>query len=192
MKKHRFVLLPALALALTLAAACGNMTPSDSSKPSPTQNGSIMPGNNVPPNGTSPSDATGKDQPVIPDSLAKTDANVTIDDLIATLGQKKDDLVAAMKDIATVGDGVDGARTYRHKLLGHDADVSYTFGKTGLIDKVTVTTETSYASDWKTQLSDVLKAKSVAGQTDAWTYGDSTVRMEEKDGRQVIIFERSM
>ncbi len=190
MKKLRLTLLPAVALVLCITAACG-MVPANNDA-SQNHNGSIMPGGSVPQNGTAPDDATGKDQPVIPDSLSRADANVTVDDLIATLGQKKDDLMRAMKDIATVGDGVDGARTYRHKLLGHDSDVSYLFGKNGTIDRVTVTTDVGYADDWKAQLKDVLKAKAVEGEIDSWTYGQSTVRMEEKDGKEIIVFEKSM
>lgn len=188
MKNYRWILLPAVALTLCLAAACG-MAPVNNDA---NHGGSVMPGGNLPPNGTAPGDATGRDQPVIPDSLSRADADVTVDDLIATLGQKKDDLMDAMKNVATVGDGVDGARTYRHKLLGHDSDVSYTFGSKGTIDRVTVTVDPGYADDWKTHLKDVLKAKAVEGETDRWTYGSSSVHMEEKDGKEIIVFEKTV
>lgn len=132
-----------------------------------------------------------QDEAVFPDSLAKADADVTVDDLISTLGRKKSELTDAMKNVNTVGDSVAGARTYRHKLLGHTSDVSYTFGDTDRIDRIVITTDSSYAADWEKELRDTLGAKAVTGQMGTWTYSDSTLRMETRNGRQIITIEKN-
>lgn len=136
-------------------------------------------------------DALRQDEDVFPDSLAKADADVTVDDLISTLGRKKTELADAMKNVDTVGDAVSGARTYRHKLLGHTSEVSYTFGESDRIDRIVITTDLTNAGDWEKELRDTLRAKAVTGKTGTWRYGDSTLRMETRNGKQIITIEKT-
>ena len=95
-----------------------------------------------------------------------------------------------MRDIATVGDNVDGARTYRHKLLGHEADVSYGFDEGRMINKVTVKTKKDYDEDWSRELNDTLGATAVEGQTDTWDYSDSNVKITEEGDYLLITIEK--
>lgn len=189
MKKKLFTAMLACLVCFVLTA-CGknnvqnnpNAKQSDSNKPGfSTGDGT---GTNNTQNGTSPN------LQVVPDSLARADADISLDDLIATLGLKETDLDNAMKDVATVGDNVVGARTYRHKLLGHDSDVSYSFGNDKAIDRITVYDVSANMPIWNKELSETLKAKAVEGQKGMWEYNGSTVRTEEKDGKYIITIEK--
>ena len=172
MNRKWIALLLSCALVLMLAAACGrnNDKPNNNANDTTnngmnngTNNGSDMntrPDNsgntNVPGDMTPGNDLNGSDgnigehnDPVFPDSLATMDADVAVADLFDTIGLSETDLDNAMKDVATVGDGVDGARTYRHKLLGQDSDVSYGFDDQRAINKVTVKSPADTADEWR-------------------------------------------
>ena len=136
-------------------------------------------------------DAMRQDEDVFPDSLARADADVTVDDLISTLGRKKTELTDAMKNVDTVGDAGSGMRTYRHKLLGHTSEVSYAFGDTDRIDRIVITTDLKNADDWEKELWDTLRASAVTGETGTWRYGGSTLRMETRNGKQIITIEKT-
>lgn len=131
-----------------------------------------------------------EDEPTFPNTLAEADAEVALDDLIATLGLSASDLETAMRDISTVGDNVEGARTYRHKLLGRESEVSYAFDDSDQIDRITVHTEKELLEDWRSQLRDVLGAHAVEGEDDAWDYSDSRVRLLENGDRLTITIEK--
>ena len=128
--------------------------------------------------------------PVFPDSLATMDADVAVADLFDTIGLSETDLDNAMRDIATVGDGVDGARTYRHKLLGRDSDVSYGFDDQRAINKITVKSPADSADEWREELSGTLGAKEVEGQMNNWTYNEHKINVDDKGDHVIITIEK--
>lgn len=207
MNRKWIALLLCCVLLLTVAAACGRRDNKDENNPSNNVNDNVNngnPENNVPGNNMNGNDMgnTGMDSnssmnendrgeyPAFPNSLAVADAEVALDDLIATLGLTATDLETAMRDVATVGDNVDGARTYRHKLLGHESDVSYGFDDQDMIDRITVKTQKDRMEDWRTELNDTLGATGVEGQTDTWDYSDSRVKITEEDDHLLITIEK--
>lgn len=137
-----------------------------------------------------PDDRYETDEPVFPDTLAEADAEVALNDLIATLGLSAADLENAMRDVSTVGDNVEGARTYRHKLLGRESEVSYVFDDSDRIAHITVQTEKDLLEDWRAHLRDVLSADAVEGETDAWDYSGSRVRLLENGDRLTVTIEK--
>lgn len=201
MNRKWIALLLACVLLLTLAAACGrrndkveennnvnngvNNENPENNVPGNDMNGSGMDNNGMNGSGT---DDRGE-YPTFPNGLA-SGAEVALDDLIATLGLTATDLETAMRDVATVGDNVDGARTYRHKLLGHEADVSYGFDQQDMIDRITVKTQKDRLEDWRTELNDTLGATGVEGQTDTWDYSDSRVKITEEGDHLLITIEK--
>ena len=210
MNRKWIALLLSCALVLMLAAACGrnndkpNNNANDTTNNGTTNNGSDMntrPGNsgntNVPGDMTPGNDLNGSDgnigehnDPVFPDSLATMDADVAVADLFDTIGLSETDLDNAMKDIATVGDGVDGARTYRHKLLGRDSDVSYGFDDQRAINKITVKSPADSADEWREELSGTLGAKEVEGQMNNWTYNEHKIKVDDKGDHVIITIEK--
>lgn len=198
MNRKWIALLLACVLLLTLAAACGRRN--DSVEENNNVNDGVNngnPENNVPGNDMNGSgmdnNGSGTDDsgeyPTFPNGLASS-AEVALDDLIATLGLSATDLETAMRDVTTVGDNVDGARTYRHKLLGHEADVSYGFDQQDMIDRITVKTQKDRLEDWRTELNDTLGATGVEGQTDTWDYSDSRVKITEEGDHLLITIEK--
>ena len=214
MNRKWIALLLSCALVLMLAAACGrnndktnsnaNDTTNNGMNNGTTNNGSDMntrPDNNgntnVPGDMTPGNDLNGSDgnigehnEPVFPDSLATMDADVAVADLFDTIGLSEADLDNAMRDIATVGDGVDGARTYRHKLLGQDSDVSYGFDDQRAINKVTVKSPANSADEWREELSGTLGAKSVEGEMNSWIYNEHKVKVDDKGDHVIITIEK--
>jgi hypothetical protein len=136
-----------------------------------------------------PSEPTYRD-PVVPDSLATMDADVAVDDLFDTLGLTRDDLDTAMRDIQMAEGGTADNPTYRHKLLGEDADVSYGFDDSRTINKVTVNAKPTTADQWRTELKDTLGAKAVEGETDTWTYDDNQIKIDDQGTHVVITIEK--
>lgn len=214
MNRKRIALLLIAVLLLSMAAACGRRN--DAAQENQTNNNmnngtnNGTPQNDTPGNDMTSNDMTGNDlsnnnmnnsgmngstaddrgeYPTFPNNLA-TGAEVALDDLIATLGLTATDLETAMRDVATVGDNVDGARTYRHKLLGHEADVSYGFDDQDMIDRVTVKTQKNRMDAWRTELNDTLGATGVEGQTDTWDYSDSRVKITEEGDHLLITIEK--
>ena len=210
MNRKWIALLLSCALVLMLAAACGrnndktNNNANDTTNNGTTNNGSDMntrPDNsgntNVPGDMTPGNDLNGSDgnigehnDPVFPDSLATMDADVAVADLFDTIGLSETDLDNAMQDIATVGDGVDGARTYRHKLLGRDSDVSYGFDDQRAINKITVKSPADSADEWREELSGTLGAKEVEGQMNNWTYNEHKIKVDDKGDHVIITIEK--
>ncbi len=191
-------------LLLSLTTACGNQEDNADTKPdspvSPTENNNItgglrpsepsatMPG--APSTDMSPDDAGGK-YPTFPNTLADANADVALDDLIATLGLSATDLKTALRDVTAVDNDADDAHTYRHKLLGQEADVSYGYNDDDMIDKVTVKAGKDRMEDWRNELSDTLGASAIDGQTDAWDYSGSRVKIEEQGDHILITIEKS-
>lgn len=210
MKRKWIAMVLACALLLTMAAACGRRNnaaeENNGNNMNDNMNGNMngnvnngnpentVPGNDM--NGSTPdsnssmNDSDRGEYPTFPNSLAVADAEVALDDLIATLGLTATDLETAMRDVATVGDNVDGARTYRHKLLGHESDVSYGFDDQDMINRVTVKTQKDRLEDWRTELNDTLGATGVEGQTDTWDYSDSRVKITEEGDLLLITIEK--
>lgn len=210
MNRKWIALLLISVLLLSLAAACGrrNNAAQDNQTNNNMNNGTNngTPQNNVPGNdmtgndlnnnnmsnsgmnGSNTNDDRGE-YPTFPNNLA-TGAEVALDDLIATLGLTATDLETAMRDVATVGDNVEGARTYRHKLLGHEADVSYGFDQQDTIDRITIKTQKDRMDAWRTELNDTLGATGVEGQTDTWDYSDSRVKITEEGDHLLITIEK--
>lgn len=193
MKKQWIAILLACVLAFSLSA-CGKKQ--NTSQPGNSQNGQNENGQNAQNPDASQNTPSAGDQPgttdkeqVFPDSLAKADAEVRLDELISVLGRTETDLKNAMKDVSTVGDSVAGARTYRHQLLGRQSEVSYAIGTDGKIDKITVTVDEDASEDWRTELKDTLHAEVLEGQEDAWHYSDANVHLTEKDGKTVVVIE---
>lgn len=153
------------------------------------QNTTPVPGTNNDMNGSDMNGNKPGNYPTFPNALTTTDADVAIDDLIDTLGLSERDLQTAMANMESAGDDVTG-KTYRHKLLGHDADVSYGFDDARDINKVTVRTAKEHADTWRSQLKDVLGATAVEGQADSWNYSDSVVKMTEEGDHFVITIEK--
>ncbi len=204
--RKRIAMLLSCLLVLMLFTACGktddpnknesnNNTQNNTSPNSPTPS---LPNNGMNNSGTGngstgnstttpevPDNSSGK-YPTFPNALADTNADVTLDDLIATLGMKGSELVDAMRDVSTVGDSVNGARTYRHKLLGQESDVSYSINDQETINKVTVKAGKDHAENWRKELNDVLGATAAQGETDTWDYSDSRVKITE-DGDHILI-----
>lgn len=186
MKKQWIAILLAGLLVMSLSA-CGKKQPaSDPSQKAPIQQ---QPSKPEAPNAPA-APGTSDREPVFPDSLARADAEVRLDELISVLGRKEADLENAMKDVSTVGDAVSGARTYRHKLLGKEARVSYTIGTDGTIDRITVTTDGDAAETWRSELQDTLLAQPLEGEADAWRYSDADVHLSAKDGKTVVVLEK--
>lgn len=213
MNRKWIALLLSCALVLMLAAACGRNNDKTNNNANDnnngmnngmTNNGSDMntrPDNNgntnVPGDMTPGNDLNGSDgnigehnDPVFPDSLATMDADVAVADLFDTIGLSETDLDNAMRDIATVGDGVDGARTYRHKLLGQDSDVSYGFDDQRAINKITVKSPADSADEWREELSGTLGAKEVEGQMNNWTYNEHKIKVDDKGDHVIITIEK--
>lgn len=189
MKKQWIAMLLAGLLVCSLSA-CGK-------KPGETDLPNKDPGTQNPPSssnaGGKPSGDSSNDallEPAFPDSLAKADAEVRLDDLISVLGRKEADLENAMKDVSTVGDSVAGARTYRHKLLGTESEVSYGIGSDGKITRITVNADAAAAEDWRTALRDTLRAEALENEMDAWHYSDADIRLSAEDGKTVIVIEK--
>ena len=216
MNRKWIALLLSCALVLMLAAACGRNNDKANNNTNDTTNngmndgtnngagdmnnggldnnsgntnvpGDMTPGNNL--NGNA-GNIGEHNEPVFPDSLATMDADVAVADLFDTIGLSETDLDNAMRDIATVGDGVDGARTYRHKLLGQDSDVSYGFDDQRAINKVTVKSPADSADEWREELSGTLGAKEVEGEMNSWTYNEHKVKVDDKGDHVVITIEK--
>lgn len=213
MNRKWIALLLSCALVLMLAAACGRNNDKTNNNANDTNNGmnngmtnngsdmNTRPDNsgntNVPGDMTPGNDLNGSDgnigehnDPVFPDSLATMDADVAVADLFDTIGLSETDLDNAMRDIATVGDGVDGARTYRHKLLGQDSDVSYGFDDQRAINKITVKSPADSADEWREELSGTLGAKEVEGQMNNWTYNEHKIKVDDKGDHVIITIEK--
>ena len=218
MNRKWIALLLSCALVLMLAAACGRNKDNASGTDNTNGNGvsdgmnnnagdstnngingnTNAPGNMTPGNdagsggmdGGSDGNIGEHNEPVFPDSLATMDADVAVSDLFDTIGLSETDLDNAMRDVATVGDGVDGARTYRHKLLGHEADVSYGFDDQRAINKVTVKSPADSADEWRDELSGRLGAEEVAGEMNSWTYNQHKVKVDDKGDHVVITIEK--
>lgn len=211
MNRKWIALLLSCALVLMLAAACGRNNDKANNNTNDTTNNGTNNGagdmnnggmdnngnTNVPGDMTPGNDLNGNDgnigehnEPVFPDSLATMDADVAVADLFDTIGLTETDLDNAMRDIATVGDGVDGARTYRHKLLGQDSDVSYGFDEQRAINKVTVKSPADSADEWRDELSGTLGAKQVEGDMNSWTYNEHKVKVDDKGDHVVITIEK--
>ena len=219
MNRKWIALLLSCALVLMLAAACGrnndktNNNANDTTNNGTTNNGSDMntrpdnsgntnaPGSMTPGNSAGSGNGSGMNdsndgnigehnEPVFPDSLATMDADVAVADLFDTIGLSETDLDNAMKDVATVGDGVDGARTYRHKLLGQDSEVSYGFDDQRAINKVTVKSPANSADEWREELSGTLGAKSVEGEMNSWIYNEHKVKVDDKGDHVIITIEK--
>lgn len=213
MNRKWIALLLSCALVLMLAAACGRNNDKTNNNANDTNNGmnngmtnngsdmNTRPDNNgntnVPGDMTPGNDLNGSDgnigehnDPVFPDSLATMDADVAVADLFDTIGLSEIDLDNAMRDIATVGDGVDGARTYRHKLLGQDSDVSYSFDDQRAINKITVKSPADSADEWREELSGTLGAKEVEGQMNNWTYNEHKIKVDDKGDHVIITIEK--
>jgi hypothetical protein len=214
MNRKWIALLLSCALVLMLAAACGrnndktnnnaNDTTNNGMNNGTTNNGSDMntrPDNsgntNVPGDMTPGNDLNGSDgnigehnEPVFPDSLATMDADVAVADLFDTIGLSETDLDNAMRDVATVGDGVNGARTYRHKLLGRESDVSYGFDDQRAINKVTVKSPADSADEWREELSGTLGATEVEGQMNNWTYNEHKIKVDDKGDHVLITIQK--
>lgn len=211
MNRKWIALLLSCALVLMLAAACGRNNDKTNSNANDTNNNGTNNGSdmnnggmgnssgntNVPGDMTPGNDLNGSDgnigehnEPVFPDSLATMDADVAVADLFDTIGLSETDLDNAMKDVATVGDGVDGARTYRHKLLGQDSEVSYGFDDQRAINKVTVKSPADTADEWREELSGTLGAKEVEGQMNNWTYNEHKVKVDDKGDHVIITIEK--
>jgi len=196
-------------LLLSLAVACGrkddagdtqNNNNMDNEMNTPTDNnsngnantntpGSMTPGNEMGNYPDTPSEPNHQ-EPVFPESLATTDADVAVDDLFATLGLTRNDLDTAMRDMDMVGDSTSDAPTYRHKLLGQNADVSYGFDDQHTINKVTVKAQPDTADEWRQELSGVLGATEVEGEMNSWTYNDSQIKVSEMGDHVVITIEK--
>lgn len=195
MKRKWIALLLFGLLLTTCMAGCGN---GDNMDDHSANNGSA---NNVPPDNDRTDDRNDnakddldsqhrEDEPTFPNTLAEADAEVALDDLIATLGLSAADLETAMREVSTVGDNVEGARTYRHKLLGRKSEVSYVFDDSDRIAHITVQTEKDLMEDWRAHLRDVLGADAVEGETDAWDYSGSRVRLLENGDRLTVTIEK--
>lgn len=211
MNRKWIALLLSCALVLMLAAACGRNNDKANNNTNDTTNNGTNNGagdmnnggmdnngnTNVPGDMTPGNDLNGNEgnigehnEPVFPDSLATMDADVAVADLFDTIGLTETDLDNAMRDIATVGDGVDGARTYRHKLLGQDSDVSYGFDEQRAINKVTVKSPADSADEWRDELSGTLGAKQVEGDMNSWIYNEHKVKVDDKGDHVVITIEK--
>ena len=218
MNRKWIALLLSCALVLMLATACGrNNDKGNTNANTPSNNGAgntnnndmgnsgntNVPGNMTPGNadtgmgGTSMGGDNQNDgnigehnDPVFPDSLATMDADVAIADLFDTIGLTETDLDNAMRDVATVGDGVNGARTYRHKLLGRESDVSYGFDDQRAINKVTVKSPADSADEWREELSGTLGATEVEGQMNNWTYNEHKIKVDDKGDHVIITIEK--
>ncbi len=209
MNRRWIALLLSCVLLLTLAAACGKSDESDKTdndnmqdnatpnNPTPNVPTPSLPGNNTGSDGqnnsgttpSTPDDDRGE-YPTFPNVLADANADVALDDLIDTLGLTATDLETAMRDVATVGDNVEGAKTYRHKLLGHESDVSYGFNDEDMIDRVTVKAGKDRMEDWRKELNDVLNATAADGEADTWDYSDSRVKITEQGEHILITIEK--
>lgn len=188
MKKQWIAILLACVLAFSLSA-CGKKQNNSTTDPSGQNQSAQNPSTPKEPSAED-TPGTSDQEPVFPDSLAKADAEVRLDELISVLGRTETDLNNAMKDVSTVGDSVSGARTYRHKLLGKQSEVSYAMGADGKIDKITVTVAGDAAEDWRTELEDTLRAQVLEGETDAWHYSDADLHLTSEDGNTVIVIEK--
>ena len=187
MNRKWIALLLSCALVLMLAAACGRNNDKPNNNANDTTNNGM---NNGATNNGSDGNIGEHNEPVFPDSLATMDADVAVADLFDTIGLSETDLDNAMRDIATVGDGVDGARTYRHKLLGRDSDVSYGFDDQRAINKITVKSPADSADEWREELSGTLGAKEVEGQMNNWTYNEHKVKVDDKGDHVIITIEK--
>jgi len=215
MNRKWIALLLSCALVLMLAAACGRNNDkanngNDSVNNDTTNNGSGMnntaPGNtgntNVPGNMTPGNDLNGNgndgntdgnigehNDPVFPDSLATTDADVAVTDLFDTLGLAVTDLETAMRDMTNMGEN--GNYAYRHNLLGQESEVSYGFDQKDVINKVTVKAPAGTADEWRQELSGTLGAKEAEGEQNSWTYNENKVKVDDKGDHVVITIEKN-
>ena len=213
MKRKWFALVLSCVLLLSLAAACGKKddagsgSNTDNEMNTPTDNygssnntanngnntntpGSMAPGNQMGNYPDTPSEPNHRD-PVFPDSLATMDADVAVDDLFDTIGLTRDDLDTAMRDTEMAEGGTADAPTYRHKLMGMDADVSYGFDDSHTINKVTVKTPADSADEWRQELSGILGATQAEDDINSWTYNDSKVKVSEMGDHVVITIEKN-
>lgn len=213
MKRKWFALVLSCVLLLSLAAACGKKdeagsgSNTDNEMNTPTDNygssnntvnngnntntpGSMAPGNQMGNYPDTPSEPNHRD-PVFPDSLATMDADVAVDDLFDTIGLTRDDLDTAMRDTEMAEGGTADAPTYRHKLMGMDADVSYGFDDSHTINKVTVKTPADSADEWRQELSGILGATQAEDDVNSWTYNDSKVKVSEMGDHVVITIEKN-
>lgn len=196
MNQKRIALLLSVLLLTVCIAGCGNQDAADDHSPNNGTDALPEQDQTHDRNDTDEdhSDLSGQPEegnPVFPNTLAEADAEVALDDLIATLGLSATDLDTAMREVSTVGDSVEGARTYRHKLLGRQAEVSYAFDGNDRIDHITIRTEKDLLEDWRTHLKSVLGADAVEGEIDAWDYSDSRVRLLEQDGKLTITIQKA-
>ncbi|MBR5537073.1 MAG: hypothetical protein IKU58_04155 [Clostridia bacterium] len=201
MNRKWFALVLACVLLLSLAAACGrkddagNAQNNDTNNEmtTPTENvgsntntpGNMAPGNQLGNYPDTPDDPNYRD-PVFPDSLATMDAEVAVDDLFDTIGLTRDDLDTAMRDFEMAEGGTDDVPTYRHKLLGMDADISYGFDDDHIINKVTVKTQPDSADEWRQELSGILGAVQAEDDPNSWMYNDNQVKVSEMGDHVVI------
>ena len=207
MNRKWFALVLCCVLLLSLAAACGRKDDAGNAQNNDTNNEMTTPtenlGNNTnPPGNMTPGDQMGNypdtpsepnyRDPVFPDSLATMDAEVAVDDLFDTLGLTRDDLDTAMRDFEMAEGGTDDTPTYRHKLLGMDADISYEFDDDHTINKVTVKTQPDSADEWRQELSGILGAVQTEGDPNSWTYNDNRVKVSEMGDHVVITIEKDV
>jgi hypothetical protein len=205
MNRKWFALVLSAVLLLSLAAACGKKDDAGTAQNNnmgnemnaPTNNtgnsntpGNMTPGNEMGNYPETPSEPTYRD-PVFPDSLATMDADVAVDDLFDTLGLTRDDLDTAMRDIQMAEGGTADNPTYRHKLLGKDADVSYSFDDKHTINKITVKTQPDTADEWRQEFSDVIGATQAEGDMNSWTYNGNQVKVSEMGDHVVITIEKN-
>ncbi len=208
MDRKWIALLLSCLLLLTVFAACGTddtATPNDQNDQ---QNDQQNSGNLTPPTSTPNQPGTGMNSgsnsmtpdtpnddrgeyPTFPNALADANADVGLDDLIGVLGLTATDLETAMRDVSTVGDSVEGAKTYRHKLLGHESDVSYNFDSKDTIDNITVKAAKDRAEDWRKELNDVRGATAIEGQTDTWDYSNNQVKITEEGDNILITIKKN-
>lgn len=205
MNRKWFALVLSAVLLLSLAAACGKKDDAGTAQNNnmgnemnaPTNNtgnsntpSNMTPGNEMGNYPETPSEPTYRD-PVFPDSLATMDADVAVDDLFDTLGLTRDDLDTAMRDIQMAEGGTADNPTYRHKLLGKDADVSYGFDDKHTINKITVKTQPDTADEWRQEFSDVIGATQAEGDMNSWTYNGNQVKVSEMGDHVIITIEKN-
>ena len=205
MNRKWFALVLSCLLLLSTAVACGRKndagnapnntgnemnTPTENTGTNTNPTGSTSPNNEMGNYPATPSEPNYRD-PVFPDSLATMDAEVAVDDLFDTIGLTRDDLDAAMRDFEMAEGGTDDMPTYRHRLLGQDADISYGFDEEHTINKVTVKTRPDSADEWRQELSGILGAEQMEGDLNSWIYNGNLVKVSEMGDHVVITIEKN-